>query len=206
MSLEIKEKNSNVFANPIVLVLVAMVCCALWGSATPAIKTGYQLLAVEGVPSIMLFAGIRFTLAGILTVIIFSIIGRKVLVPKRENVGRILFVSVFHTIVQYIFFYLGLAWTSGVKGTVASGSGAFFAVLIAALIFKQEKLTFKKIAACIIGFAGIVVINLDGLTFSSDLFDILGVVSVLLSTVSSSLASVLMKKYSNSENPVVITG
>jgi drug/metabolite transporter (DMT)-like permease len=183
-----------------------MVCCALWGSATPAIKTGYQLLAVEGVPSIMLFAGLRFTLAGIFTVIIFSIFGRKVLIPKRENLGRILFVSIFHTILQYIFFYLGLSLTSGVKGTVASGSGAFFAVLIASLIFKQEKLIFKKIAACIIGFAGIVIINLDGLAFTADPWDIIGVVCVLLSTVSSSFASVLMKKFSSYENPVVITG
>lgn len=206
MSLQLDEKKGNVFSNPIILFITAMVCCALWGSATPAIKTGYKLLMVEGVPSIMLFAGLRFTLAGIFTVIIFSIIHKKVLIPKRENVTRILFVSVFHTIVQYVFFYLGLAWTSGVKGTVASGSGAFFAVLIASLIFRQEKLTFKKIAACIIGFAGIVFINLDGLTFTADIIDILGVVSVLLSTVSSSLASVLMKKYSAYENPVIITG
>lgn len=206
LSLGIKNNKTNIFSNPIVLLITALICCALWGSATPAIKTGYRLLAVEGVPSIMLFAGLRFTLAGIFTVIIFSIVHRKFLIPKRENVGRILFVSVFHTIVQYVFFYLGLAWTSGVKGTVASGSGAFFAVLIAALIFRQEKLTFKKIAACIIGFLGIVVINLDGLEFKAELWDILGVVSVLLSTISSSLASVLMKKYSSYENPVVITG
>lgn len=194
------------FSNPVILFVTAMVCCALWGSATPAIKTGYKLLAVEGVPSIMLFAGMRFTLAGIFTVIIFSIIHRKVLIPKKENVGRILFVSCFHTVLQYIFFYLGLAWTTGVKGTVASGSGAFFAVLIASLVFKQERLTLKKIAACVIGFAGIVFINFDGLSFTSDPKDILGVASVLLSTVSSSFASVLMKKYSSYENPVVITG
>ena len=206
LKMSLQNEKGNVFSKPLILFITAMVSCALWGSATPAIKTGYQLLSVEGVPSIMLFAGLRFMLAGIFTVIIFSAFGRKVLIPKRENVGRILFVSVFHTILQYIFFYLGLSLTSGVKGTVASGSGAFFAVLIASLIFRQERLTFKKIAACVIGFAGIVIINLDGLSFTSDPWDILGVVFVLLSTVSSSFASVLMKKYSNYENPVVITG
>ncbi len=202
---EINEKP-NVFSKPLVLFVTAMVSCALWGSATPAIKIGYELLSVSGTASIMLFAGMRFTLAGIFTVIIFSLFQRKLLIPKRENLWRIGFVSVFHTIIQYIFFYLGLSLTSGVKGTVASGSGAFFAVLIAALIFKQEKLTFKKIAACIIGFAGIVIINLNGLTFTSDPWDIIGVVCVLLSTISSSFASVLMKKFSNYENPVVLTG
>ena len=188
------------------LILVALLCCALWGSATPAIKTGYQLLAVEGVSSIMLFAGLRFTLAGIFTVIIFSIARRKFLFPKPENIPRVLTVSVFQTVVQYIFFYLGLAYTTGVKGTVTSGSGAFFAVIIASLIFRQEKLTVKKVLACVIGFIGIVVINFNGLTFTKDLFDFLGVVFVLLSTISNSFSSVLIKRFSKYEDPVVISG
>lgn len=203
--LEIKSQRSA-FSITWVLVLVAMVSCALWGSATPAIKTGYKLLSVEGVASIMLFAGMRFVLAGILTVIIFSIARRRLLLPKPKNLPMILFVSVFHTIIQYIFFYLGLAYTSGVKGTVASGSGAFFAVLIASLIFRQEKLTLKKIIACVIGFVGILVMNLNGLAFTADPLDIMGVGFVLLSTVSSSFAAVLVKKYSAIEDPVVISG
>ncbi|MBE6696820.1 MAG: EamA/RhaT family transporter, partial [Ruminococcaceae bacterium] len=127
--MQILEKKQNIFSNPIMMTLVALVCCALWGSATPAIKTGYKLLSVSGVASIMLFAGMRFFLAGVFTVIIFSVSSKKILVPKRENVPRILLVSVFQTVVQYIFFYLGLAYTSGVKGTVASGSGAFLRCL-----------------------------------------------------------------------------
>jgi drug/metabolite transporter (DMT)-like permease len=113
---------------------------------------------------------------------------------------------VFQTVIQYVFFYLGLAYTTGVKGTITSGSGAFFAVLVASLIFKQEKLTVKKILACLIGFAGIVIINFNGLSFTSDILDFLGVVFVLLSTVSNSLSSVLIKKFSASESPVVISG
>jgi drug/metabolite transporter (DMT)-like permease len=202
----IENKKQNVFTNPIVLTLMALICCALWGSATPAIKTGYRLLAVEGVSSIMLFAGIRFFLAGIFTVIIFSIARRKLLIPKKENIGRILTVASVQTVIQYIFFYLGLAYTSGVKGTIASGSGAFFAVLIASLIFRQEKLTLKKIIACIVGFLGIVLINLNGLTFSSDPLDLMGVAFVLLSAIALSFSSVLIKKYSAHEDPVTISG
>ena len=51
-----ETKKQTIFQNPIILTLIALLCCALWGSATPAIKTGYRLLAVEGVSSIMLFA------------------------------------------------------------------------------------------------------------------------------------------------------
>ena len=154
----------------------------------------------------MLFAGIRFFLAGIFTVIIFSITRRKFLFPKKENFGRIMIVASVQTVIQYIFFYLGLAYTSGVKGTIASGSGAFFAVLIASLIFRQEKLTVKKIIACVIGFIGIVLINLNGLTFSSDPLDLMGVAFVLLSAIALSFSSVLIKKYSAYEDPVTISG
>ncbi len=192
--------------NPFVIALLALLCCALWGSATPAIKTGYRLLQVEGVASIMLFAGVRFFLAGVLTILIFSIARRRILFPKKKNFGRVLTVSAFQTVIQYIFFYLGLAYTSGVKGTVASGSSAFFAVLIASLFFKQERLTAKKILACVAGFLGIIIINLDGLTFTNDWLDLMGVGMVLLSTIAYSISSVLMKKYSAKEDPVTISG
>ena len=204
--MELERKKQSVFSNTLVMTLVALLCCALWGSATPAIKTGYKLLRVDGVASIMLFAGMRFFLAGILTVIIFSAAEKKILIPKKENISRILTVSAFQTVIQYIFFYLGLAYTSGVKGTVASGSGAFFSVLIASLIFKQEKLTFKKIFACVIGFLGILIMNFDGLSLNGGVLDLMGVGFVLLSTVSSSFSSVLTKKYSAYESPVVISG
>ena len=75
--MEIQRKKQSIFSNALVMTIVAMLCCALWGSASPAITTGYKLLRVEGVASIMLFAGMRFFLAGILTVIIFSIAERN---------------------------------------------------------------------------------------------------------------------------------
>jgi drug/metabolite transporter (DMT)-like permease len=182
----------------------AIFCCALWGSATPFIKTGYELiLPVKDTPSTILFAGIRFAIAGLLTVIIYSIARRRVLIPRRENVGRILTVSAFQTVLQYIFFYVGLANTTGVKGTVLSGSTAFFALLIAALIFRQEKLTVKKITACVLGFAGIIVVNLKGLDLNMNFF---GDAFVLFSSIASAVSSILVKRFSKYEDPVVISG
>lgn len=201
--MEIKEKES-IFSKPIVLILGALLCCALWGSATPAIKTASALLIpVSSVPSTILFAGIRFTAAGIITVLIYSIARKKLLYPKKENIPKVLTVSAFQTVIQYIFFYVGLTYTTGVKGTIASGSSAFFCVLIASLIFRQEKLTLKKIIACILGFAGIVIINLNGFELT---MNFLGDGFVILSTVAYAFSSVFMKKFSKSEDPVVISG
>lgn len=46
-------KSSVVFA-------LALLCCALWGSAFPCVKIGYEWLAIEGAGSQILFAGYRF--------------------------------------------------------------------------------------------------------------------------------------------------
>ncbi len=196
-------KPEKFFKSPLIIALAALLCCALWGSASPAIKIGYELLSVKGVPSTILFAGIRFFAAGILTVAIYSIARRKFLYPKKQNLPRVLTVSAFQTVIQYIFFYIGLANTTSVKGTIASGSSAFFCVLIASLVFRQEKLTAKKIIACVLGFVGIIIVNLRGLELT---MNFLGDGFVILSTVSYAFSSVLMKRFSKHEDPVVISG
>ena len=187
------NKQKSIFTHPVVLVLGALLCCALWGSASPFIKLGGAAM-IPNIPEIkvastILFAGIRFTGAGILTVLIYSIARRKFLVPKVRNIPRILTVSAFQTVIQYIFFYIGLANTSSVKGTITSGLSGFFCVLIASLIFKQEKLTVRKIVACVLGFAGIVVVNLNGLDPS---FVFIGDGFVILSALSLAFSSVLI--------------
>lgn len=194
------------FTSQVVIILGAMLCCALWGSATPFIKTGYRVMFEGGkpdVPSTILFAGIRFALAGLITIAIYSIARKKILYPKRENLGKVAVVAAFQTVIQYFFFYVGLANTSGAKGTIISGSSSFFAIFISCLMFKQEKLTLKKVVACIVGFAGIIAVNLNGLDFS---MNFTGDAFVLFSAISLAFSSVLIKIFSKSEDPVVISG
>lgn len=201
---ERKDVSKKFFTKGIVVALAAILCCALWGSATPFIKTGYKLIMPHGgVPSTLLFAGVRFALAGFLTIAIYSIARRRFLVPQKKNIGKILTVSAFQTVIQYIFFYIGLANTTGVKGTIESGSNAFFSLIVASLIFRQEKLTAKKLIACLIGFAGVVIINLNGLDFN---MNFLGDGFVLFSSLAYGVSSALMKKFSSDEDPVVISG
>lgn len=196
--------KKTIYNHAIFVTLAATLCCALWGSATPFIKIGYELILPEkNVASTILFAGVRFFLAGVLTVLIYSVARRKFLYPKRENFGKVSLVSLFQTVIQYLFFYIGLSNTTGVKGTVISGSNTFFAILIASLVFRQEKLTAKKIFACIMGFAGIILVNLNGLDFT---MNFTGDAFVLFSTIAYAISSVLMKRFSKEEDPVVISG
>ena len=197
---------TKVFTTPIIIVLGALLCCAIWGSATPFIKMGYKVMFEGGKPDVtstILFAGIRFAAAGFITILLYSIARRKVLYPKRENLGKVAIIAAFQTIIQYFFFYVGLANTSGAKGTIISGSSSFFAIFISSLIFKQEKLTVKKVVACVVGFAGIIAVNLNGLDFS---MNFTGDAFVLFSAMSLAFSFVLIKIFSKSEDPVVISG
>jgi len=198
------NSNNKLLTNKVFVAAMAMLCCALWGSATPFIKTGYKLIRTyNNVPSTILFAGVRFFFAGVLTVLIYSIARRKFLIPKKENLTAVATVSFFQTVLQYLFFYIGLSNTSGVKGAVISGSNCFFSILCATLIFRQEKLTPKKIFACLVGFAGIVLINLDGLSFD---LNFMGDGFVLISNLAYGMSGALMKRYSDREDPVIISG
>lgn len=53
--------------NPIMVCILALFCCALWGSAFPCIKIGYEWMKIKGTGSQILFAGYRFFLSGIMT-------------------------------------------------------------------------------------------------------------------------------------------
>lgn len=203
---ERKTKEEYLKKTAIVCIL-AILCCTLWGSAFPAIKLGYQYFEIGGNDSAtqILFAGCRFTLAGLLTILLGSIMSHKILIPKRQSYRKILVLCLFQTVLQYIFFYIGLANTSGVKAAIINGSNVFVAIIIACVFFRQEKLTWKKMLGCILGFAGVVVINLtkDGLDMH---MKFTGEGFILLCTIAYALSSVFIKKYSEDENPVVLSG
>lgn len=195
--------KNNIFSNKIIVCIIAIICCGLWGSAFPYVKIGYKLFNITDTASQILFAGLRFTLAGIMTIIIGSILNRKFLFPLKSSWKYVCTLSFFQTFVQYLFFYIGLSITTGVKASLIEGTCAFFSILIASLIFKQEKLTWLKIVACVIGFGGVIISNINGVSFETGLS---GDLMILVSTVSYAFSSVLIKKYSQKENPVTLSG
>lgn len=70
-----------------VVITLALICCALWGSSFPCIKIGYRMFAIGGndTASQILFAGIRFLLAGLMVIIICSFIYKRPLAHIMEQ-------------------------------------------------------------------------------------------------------------------------
>lgn len=194
------------FRKTSVVCMLAMVCCLLWGSAFPCIKIGYSLFEIPAgdTASQILFAGMRFTAAGILAWIFGSIIARKPLVPEKNAYSKIALLSLFQTILQYLFFYVGLAHTTGVKSSVIKGADVFICILVSALVFRLEKLTPKKIIGCIIGMAGVIIINLAGGSIDMSV-TLLGEGFIVFSMLAHTMSSVLIKIFSKEHNPVMLS-
>lgn len=190
-------------SNKIFAVCGALFCCALWGISTPIIKVGYDYIDETHVPSLLLWVGLQFILAGLLTVGIYSMISKKFVRPQKESVKGVVIISVLQTVLQYALMYIGLSQTTAVKGAILKSTDVFFVALIASLIFKMEKLTAKKLISCIIGFVGIIVMNLDGLHFE---ISPLGDGLVILAMVSYSFSVIMTKLFAQKEDPIVLCG
>ena len=201
-------ENVNKLSRLWVVFLLAMLCCFLWGSATPAIKIGYETFGIANsdTVSIILFAGIRFFLAGILVIIVQSLMAGHFIKPEKGSFPSILKLSLAQTMVQYFCFYVGLAHTSGVTGTILSGASGFFSILMASLLFRYEKLTLPKIIGCIMGFSGLIIMNVSFDGGTSFHFSFWGEGLVLLSTLSLALSGILAKKYSARFSVVMLSG
>lgn len=184
--------------------LLALFCCALWGSAFPCIKIGYDWFKIEDVGSQILFAGYRFFLSGIFTFLIGCVLEKRFLTMKRSSFPYILRQGILQTTIQYVFFYVGLANTTGTKGSIINASNAFVSIIAAHFLVKSERMTWTKGLGCLFGFAGVVVINLAPGALSGG-FHIMGEGMVLICTIAYGISTVLLKLISDRESPMTIT-
>ena len=187
--------------------MLAGLCCLLWGSAYPAIKGGYALFAIgaDDVPSKMVFAGDRFAIAGGLLLLMARLTQRSISGLSATQWRQITTLGLTQTSLQYIFFYVGLAYTTGVKGSIMNATGTFFSVLLAHFIYHNDRLSLTKVIGCLVGFAGVMVVNFNRDLLDFD-FSLLGEGFVVLAAFILSAASIYGKKVSQSMDSVVLTG
>lgn len=191
----------------LVVVLLATLCCALWGSAIPCIKIGYELLTVDtgSVPSILVFTGLRFTIAGFIVLAAYTAIERRLPRVPRASWGMVARLSLAQTVVQYMFFYVGVSNAPGLTGTIVNASNSFICILVTTLVFHLEPLTGRKVIGCLVGFAGVVIINLTGGSLAGSV-SLTGEGFILISCVCYGVSSSLIRMYSQRENPVLLSG
>lgn len=190
------------------IVFLAAICCALWGSAFPAVKIGYSMFNIPGedIATKLIFAGIRFAMAGIFVLISQVALGKKLFSFSKNDTKELVLLGIIQTTLQYIFFYIGMAYTTGVRGSIINGTGTFFSIILAHFIYKNDKIDFNKIVGCIIGFLGVIIVNLDGSNLMETSFKFKGEGFIMLSALMLSISSIYSKKVTRNKDASIVTG
>lgn len=162
------------------------------------------MLNITDTGSQILFAGYRFVLAGIFTFVAGCFIEKRVIRPQKGSLPAIGGQALLQTTLQYVFFYVGMAHTTGIKGSVINSSDVFFAIFAAHFLIRGERVTWRKMIGCIIGFVGVFSVNLQPGAWSSG-FSFLGDGMMVLSSVMYGISSVTLKLIADRETPMCIT-
>ena len=181
-------------------ILLALFCMFLWGSAFPMIKLGYEALEItqDDFFGKLFFAGLRFTLAGVLVYFYHYLLKRKPIPFEKKSLPLMLYLSFFQMSGQYFFFYIALAYTTGVKSSVLQASSTFMTILLAHFLLKNDKLNQRKTLALLLGFSGIICANFTkGFDWH---FTFMGEGFMLIAALLSSFGNILVKKTGKS-NP-----
>lgn len=187
------------------LPILATLSCLLWGSAFPVLKISNRLLGLVDQPITcqILFAGYRFFLAGLMTLAFAKLTGISLRVA-RKNWPTLLKIGIIQTTLQYLCFYFGLFYTTGINGSIISSTGTFFAIILAHFHYRNDSLTIKKWLGLLIGFSGVFLANIhDGAILS---FNWQGDGLIMMSSLLGAFALLMAKDSTRDLDPVLVSG
>ena len=147
------------------LVLIALVYTSLWGLAYSLVKLCMRELSISDDLDKCLLAGIRFTLSGA-ALSVYAGVSEKRALPTKNEFPKILGYGLLGTAIQYSFTFIGLSRVASGVGAIFDQICVFLVVLLGGILLKNDSLTVKKVIGCVLGFIGIVAVNIDGLSFS----------------------------------------
>ncbi len=200
--------KSRIYTNRINIIIIAIICTFLWGSAFPAVKVGYEIfnIAPNDIGAKLLFAGYRFSLAGIFVLILQVLMKENIFKLTFKDIREVALLGFGQTTLQYIFFYLGLTYTTGVRGSIVNGTSTFFSIILAHFIYKNDKLNFNKIIGCVVGFLGVIIVNLGGTSVLEGGFSFKGEGFIMIAALMLSIFSLYSKKISQNKDAYTVTG
>lgn len=200
------ESNQSIFQRPLWVSVFALTAAMSWGWAYPLIKLGFAEFEITSdmTGSKMLFAGIRFCLAGLIILAVARSTRRSFHIRAKTDWWFVLLFSLLNTTLHYAFFYFGLSHSEGSRAAILNSLSVFAVVIFACMFFKSDKMTMQKIVGCVIGFAGILSLNLGGK--ESGHFTWLGDGMIILNALCGATASLLIRSLGKRIDVFVGTG
>lgn len=201
-----QSEPNNLFQRPLWVALFAFTAAFAWGWAYPLIKLGFAEFQItpDMTGSKMLFAGIRFFLSGVIILVVAGRARRSFRVSQPSAWWFVLLFSLFNTTLHYTCFYIGLSHCEGARSAILNSLSVFTVVLLSCLFFKSDRMTVRKVLGCVIGFAGILSLNLGGK--ESGQFTFLGDGMIILNAMCGAIASLMTRGLSRRIDVFVGTG
>ena len=197
--------SKSIFTGKFHVAIIALLCCLLWGIGFPMIKVGYEALGIHSTDTFgqLLFAGIRFSCAGIIALSVLAAKNGLTILPPIAKVPSLLVLALVYSVLQYVFQYIGISSTAGSTSSIINQSGTFFLVFLSPLFIKEEKLSVRKVIGSLIGFAGIILVNFkEGMSFA---FSLTGEGFLFLASLMSAAGFILSKKLTQNLNAAAVT-
>lgn len=201
-----EQTKISIFQRPVWVVVFALTAAIAWGWAFPLIKVGFSAFGITAdmTGSKMLFAGIRFAVAGLIVLSVARSSGRSFKTNETGDWWFILAFALMNTTLHYFFFYVGMSHSEGSRAAILNSLSTFLVVLLACACFKSDRLTTRKVLGCVVGFSGILALNLGGA--ESGRFTLLGDGMIILNAICGALSNLMTRGLSRRIDVFVGTG
>jgi drug/metabolite transporter (DMT)-like permease len=199
-------KSLPLFQRPFWVSCFALTAAVVWGWAYPLIKMGFEEFAItpDMTGNKILFAGVRFTFSGLIILAFAKAKRRSFAMRRKTDWWFMLLFALLNTTFHYSTFYIGLSYSAGARAAILNSLSVFLLVIMACIFFKSDRFTMGKVLGCVLGFAGILALNMGGA--ESGHFTLLGDGMIIVNALCSAVASLLTRSLIKRVDVFVGTG
>jgi drug/metabolite transporter (DMT)-like permease len=181
--------------------VIFAILSSAWGTSFLFIKLG-----VEDYSPLML-GWLRLSIAALS---IWAVVAFQRLRPRRsvKLIGALLLVGLVNNALPFTLIPWGEQYISSGLAAILNSSMPLFTIVIAHFVLADEKITLRRLAGLVLGFAGVITLMApEAVQSGGDVFNstsLRGQLAVVFSAFCYALASVFIRRYLRGENPIVL--
>jgi len=178
---------------------LAIISCLLWSTAFAGIKIGFEYM-----PKPFTFAGLRFTIAGLI-LIPFSLRrdSFKQLILHRKVITCVVFLN---TAIGYALYYIAMSYVGGATAAIVIGSGPLITAMMTHFIMDNDKIDRYKGLSISLGLIGIIIIMINSKPLTPvGQKEIFGILLLLTNSTLTSFANIKVAQIKKGISGVFLT-
>jgi drug/metabolite transporter (DMT)-like permease len=174
--------------------------CFVWGTTWLAMKIGIATVS----PGV--FAGLRWTIAGVVLLGFRRFRGQRVMPPPRL-IPRLVFVSIILITLNQVIQLYALKYITAGLAAVISSALTPIALLVFSVAAGQERFSGRQIGAIIVGVAGVLLLfGPSAVAGTLDVWEMIGAAGVTVGCLCYTAGSVMTRPIMRTLEPVQLAG